>query len=162
MISTYVETFGMNTAMQRFMLYKKAMNVSNLTDAAFAGAELARELVEESMGEPKTGISWPNRDGRMPNTSSSPSETPAEQTGELINSLEVHKLASINPYTGRASLESRHKHALLMEFGFTTSDGGFHIRPWMRRTIDENRDEIQDEMRQVMRGHQAAQRMKLR
>jgi hypothetical protein len=147
-----METFGMNTPIERFKLYKRTMRQENLADAALAGADMAEELVKEDMRENKTGRTWPN----LPRVSSAPGETPAIQSMELHNSLFTEKMPSISPSIGRAKLETDHDHSLWMEYGFTTRDGAFHSRPFMRPIVDQHRDDIQKRMREVMRMKQAS------
>jgi len=147
MVVTYAETFGMGSVIDRFKLFAKGMSGGARTRAAMAGAYKARELIEEDMARPKTGLQWPDRppDRKMPVRSSSPSETPASQGGQLL-----HKLTVKQAGPGVAHLESGDKHAWWMEFGFTTKDGGFHIRPWMRPIVDRNRSDIEAEMKRAM------------
>jgi hypothetical protein len=150
-IFSTVETFGMNTAIESLKIYKQSMRQENLGDAALAGADLAEELVKEDMRENKTGRTWP----ALPRVSSREGETPAIQSLALHNSLFTEKLASIAPHIGRAKLETDHDHGLWMEYGFTTRDGAFHSRPFMRPIVDQNRADIQARMRDVMRMKQA-------
>lgn len=141
----------MNSALERFKVWKRAMNAENLSDAALAGADLAEELVKEDMRENKTGRTWPN----LPRVSSREGETPAIQSLELHDSLFTEKMPSMNPSIGRAKLETDSDHGLWMEYGFTTKDGGFHQRPFMRPIVDQYRDDIMNRMRTVMRMKQA-------
>jgi hypothetical protein len=149
-IFSTVETFGMNTVIESFKIYKQSMKQENLADAALAGADLAEELVKEDMRENKTGRTWPN----LPRVSSREGETPAIQSLALHNSLFTEKMASIAPNIGRAKLETDHDHGLWMEYGFTTRDGAFHSRPFMRPIVDQYRDDIRERMQEVMRARQ--------
>ena len=147
MILSTIETFGMNTAIESFKIYKQSMRQENLAEAALAGADLAEELVKEDMRENKTGRAFPH----LPRVSSRDGETPAIQSLELHDSLFTEKLTSIAPHIGRAKLETDHDHGLWMEYGFTTRDGAFHSRPFMRPIVDQNRADIQSRMQEVMR-----------
>jgi len=153
-VVTFQQTTGFSAVFSQLSAHEKSLQMSRLSDAAVHGAELAREFIEDEMGQPKGGIFWNRPD--LPNTSSSPSEFPAEQTGALVDSLEVVRLASY-PGVGRAALQTNiamdgARHGWLMEFGFTTSDGGFHIRPWMRPIIDMNSKRLNEEMQIYIRG----------
>ena len=146
MIITVAETTGFAGAYGRIARHKKMMSQVRLSDAALAGADMADKLISVGMDRPKSGIFW----GNLPERSSSPSETPAVQSGELIGRMETRKLAS-RPGVGTAALEANSFHAVLMEFGFMTKDGGFHIRPFMRPGIDKYRGAIHAAMRAEMR-----------
>ena len=147
MIATYAETVGMGGVIDRFKLFAKGMSTGARTRAAVAGAKAAREFIQLDMRQNKSGIQWPDRPPKrpMPRRSASPTETPAEQSGQLISSLDVVPVGN-----GVAHLETDEKVAWFMEFGFTTKDGGFHIRPWMRPVVDKHRDDIQAVMKKAM------------
>lgn len=146
MIVTVAETTGFAGAYNRIARHKKMMSQARLSDAALAGADMADKLISIGMDRPKSGIHWTN----LPERSSSPSETPAVQSGELIGRMETSKMPG-RPGVGKAALEARGSHAVFMEFGFMTKDGGFHIRPFMRPGIDKYRGAIHAAMRAEMR-----------
>ena len=148
MLVTSVETYGMGGAMDRLRGYKKRMSPARLGNAAYAGAAMAESLIKAEMLSPKSGIQWPN----LPNISSKSGEMPAVQSGELINKMNAERMAS-SPSVGVAKLEAKGKHAWWMELGFTTKDGGFHIRPFMRPGIQKHRSKIIAAMKfEMMKG----------
>jgi len=145
-IITHVETQGFNTVLERIRGHKISMSDSNRTDAAVAGAELAMELLIDDMVQGKHGIQWWN----LPNRSSSPSETPAFQTGEMADEMQV--IPNVEG-AGTAALDATSRQAWFMEFGFTTrgaSGVSFHIRPWMRPGIVKHREDIRAVMLKAM------------
>ena len=117
-----------------------------LGDAAYAGAEAAENLIASEMFDGKSGIQYSN----LPNRSSSPTETPAVQSGELVERMEARRLPS-TPTGGRAELVAEGKHAWWMELGWMGSGGIFHIRPFMRPGIAKHRAHIASVMQAVLR-----------
>ena len=73
-------------------------------------------------------------------------EIPAIQLGGLVGSLKVEHTGR-----GKAELVATAWQAKMMEFGFTTRDGAFHIRPFMRPTLEKYRDEIEGAVKNKMR-----------
>ena len=148
MISTSVTTSGMPAAILRLNTHRKLMSYTNMLAASTAGAEKAKELIVAEMALPKSGRRWWN----LQNRSSAKGEMPAIQSGELVVKMNVRPAAG----RGKAELVAEGKHALWMEFGFTTRDGGFHIRPFMRpgiaKYINEIRIAIYSRMRALKAG----------
>ena len=129
--------------MDRIRGHRRRMSPGRRTEAALAGAREADFHIKQEMLMPKSGIKWPN----LPVTSSKLGEFPAVQSGDLIDALTVKRAGP-----GAAILEAVNKEGWMMEFGFTTKDGMFHIRPWMRPGIDRYRGEIKDAMKAEMMG----------
>ena len=146
MLGTAVEVVGMSAVYGRAQSHISAMSPARLASAALAGADKADDLISEEMDRPKSGRMWPNLIER----SSSPAETPAVQSGELLARMKTYKLPSYAGH-GRAALDASSKQAAFMEFGFTTRDGGFHIRPFMRPGVDKYRRQILAAMKGAMR-----------
>lgn len=152
-ISTGTHTTGFGPVFARLAQHRKMRTPARLQRAAMAGAKTMQHLVTSEMLQSKSGIQWPGAQGgkAMPSRSSSPSEMPAVQSAELIDSMEVHGLPS-SMTEGVAALDANSKQAWFMEFGFMTKDGGFHIRPFMRPGREKFDFEIRLAMRQEMRG----------
>ena len=146
MLGTTVDVVGMSAVYDRARIHQTRMSPASLSAAALAGADRANELISEEMDRPKSGIKWPNLIER----SSSPAETPAVQSGELLARMRTYKMPSFAGH-GRAALDASGKQAAFMEFGFTTRDGMFHIRPFMRPGVDKYRRQILAAMRGGLR-----------
>ena len=112
---------------------------------ALRGAKLARTLLLEDMGQPKSGKLYAG--SRVP--ASAEGETPAIQSSDLADKTEAVE-GDKRPGLGTAYLDSKGEHAIWMEFGWTTADGQVHYRPFHRTFVAGRKDEIIAEMQKGM------------
>ena len=143
-LHTTVSTDGMDNVLRRLEFHKRSRSKANLSDAALAGANKARELIINEMMMPKRGIFY----GKpwLPVTSSAPGEMPAVQTGELAFNMTTEKMAG-TPYSGQAKLEAHGRKAVWLEYGTSKMPGG---RPYMRTGVVKYRPAIIHAMKAAM------------
>lgn len=99
------------------------------------GSTIVHDWIVEDMGGAKSGRSY----SHLPNRSSAAGETPAVQSGELVNSLERKTTRSSR---GRATavVTTANDHAALLEYGSSR----MAPRPFMRPGLDRNAEKIGD------------------
>jgi hypothetical protein len=104
--------------------------------AAYDGAQVARDWVEDDMNTPKSGRQWP----WLPHVSSAPGETPAVQFGALVESLDV-VYGDTTTTTAKANFVAGSGRA---PYAFDLEFGGYNLapRPFMRPSVDRNRKKI--------------------
>lgn len=141
-----METTGFDELNTRIQGHQKRFSRFQLEAAAIAGAEKAEEWLKEDLRKPKSGRKWP----RLPEVSSRQDETPAVQSGELIENTRAKKGKSTK-YKAEAYLDSEGKHAFWMEFGWTTRDGQVHYRPFHRTFVAGKAAELQKVMRDALK-----------
>lgn len=141
-IVTNVTSTGWDGLRERINRHKEARSPKRLQEQAYRGAVFARHALIEDMMRPKSGEWYP---GNLV-LSSAEGQTPAIQSGELVENTDA-KRGPLSKDMGTAYLDSTGKHAIWMEFGWTTRDGKVHYRPFHRTIIARNRDKILAEMK---------------
>ena len=136
---------GWAGVVDRITNHRRHRSKERLQDSAYRGAVFARRAVIEDMMLPKSG-EWYSGNQVL---SSARGETPAIQSGELVENTDALR-GPLSIGLGTAYLDSKGKHAIWMEFGWTTSDGKVHYRPFHRTFVAGHKDEILAEMKKGM------------
>lgn len=129
----------------RITNHRQHRSPERLQNNALRGAQLAKDLLIEDMSQPKSGDLYVG--SRVP--ASVEGETPAMQSNELAEKTDAVR-GEKRPGLGTAYLDSKGKHAIWMEFGWTTADGQVHYRPFHRTFVAGRKDELIAEMQKGM------------
>jgi hypothetical protein len=106
--------------------------------AMTAGIENMRGMVVKNLKQAGTGRTYPIPGTKRTYTASAPGEFPAVRLGDLSGPGGVETAVETSATDVTASIGSRLKSGLMLEKK-PVSKGG---RPWLKRTLEENRDAI--------------------
>ena len=128
-------------------LEKVQANVPDrLGKAVMAGVYEAESWIKVDMGQQKSGKIYLVNDGKQKHQASAPGESPAPETGTLVNSLNTDLIEKSND-SATAALNVGAEHGIHMEFGTKY----IAPRPFLRRAFIENRDRIKAAMVAILK-----------